>query len=81
MPKGTPFWPKCPKCRRGMFGHPAIIRGTFAIGRVEAQITQSSHKGYGNGGRSFRGRRGIMKCHDCGHEWASTHPQSGRERV
>ncbi len=80
MPKGTPLWMKCPKCKRGRHGHPPAVKGVMPTGRVEARRSKSAHKGHGSGGATFRGYRGIVKCGDCGYEWASTHPVSGRRR-
>ena len=80
MPKGTPFWPKCPHCKRGQYREPRPVAGTHPTGRIEAAIHRSGHKAYGSGGRAFIGHRGEMKCGDCGHAWYSTHSASGRIR-
>lgn len=80
MPKGTPLWPKCPRCRRGAYGEPPIGKGTLSTGLIEPAIHRSAHKGHGSGGRAFIGHRGQMRCGDCEHTWYSTHPASGRIR-
>jgi len=80
VPKGTPFWPKCPNCKRGAFGKLPSVAGTLKTGRIEQKIHRSAHKGYGDGGRTFIGHRGEMQCRDCGHTWLSTHSASGRIR-
>lgn len=80
MPKGTPLWPKCPRCKRGQYGEPRAFAGTLKTGRIETAIYKSAHKGHGSGGRAFIGHRGEMRCGDCGHTWFSTHDASGRIR-
>jgi|SRR5271156_4897188 len=77
MPTGTPYTLKCPSCKRGKWGHTPKSKGFEPIA-VEVKVTKSGHKGYGNGGASFCGHRGIVRCLDCGHVWASTHRDSGR---
>ncbi len=77
MPTGTPYTLKCPSCKRGKWGHSAKGKGIERIA-IEVKLTKSGHKGHGNGGASFYGLRGIVRCRDCGHVWASTHPDSGR---
>jgi hypothetical protein len=79
MPKGTPIIMKCPKCRRGRYGHGRRYEGVMPIG-VELSRHSGKHQGHGSGGRGFHGHRGIVQCRDCGHVWASTHPASGRIR-
>lgn len=85
MPKGTPLTLKCPKCKRGKNSWddyaPRITKGVIATGEVEDKITKSAQRGNGAGGCQFRGYRGKARCLDCGHEWFSTHPDSGRKRV
>ena len=78
MPKGIPLWPKCPKCRRGMWGENRPDHGTFRTGGIESKISRSKHQGHGDGGRGFYGHRGEVECRDCGYKWFSTHPASGR---
>lgn len=78
MATGTRFRLACPKCKRGMWMREPADNGVRATGQVEVKVSKSNHKGYGNGGQTFRGHRGIVKCGDCGHAWASTHPSSGR---
>ncbi len=68
MPRGVPFCLRCPKCRQ-----PWPER----IG-VEDKMSRSKHSGFGRGGRTFYGHRGIVRCKGCKHTWASTHPHSGR---
>src|SRR4029079_1186738 len=33
VPKGTPIWPKCPRCKRGQYRELPIVKGTFKTGR------------------------------------------------
>lgn len=68
-----------PKCKRGRYGHGGVPN-CMSTGKVERRITRSAHKGYGNGGSSFNGHRGQVKCHDCGYQWFSTLSRSGREK-
>lgn len=81
MSKGTSIWLKCPKCKRGKFGHKPQVKGVRKTGRVEGKISRSAHRGTGDGGASFYGHRGEVECLDCGHKWYSTHPNSGRVAV
>lgn len=79
MPKGTPYALKCRKCKRGMWGEwRKPEKGVHPTGETESRLTTSNHKGYGAGGHAFTGYRGKVRCLDCGHEWFSTHPASGR---
>ena len=85
MPTGTPYTLKCRRCKRGMNRELLHLRDFYVgaarvqpTGRVEAKVTRSKHTGHGNGGASFYGHRGEVRCLDCGHTWWSTHPRSGR---
>lgn len=80
MPKGTPLWPYCRRCRKGY--NPSNVfddrgRNTKKTGFNEERVTKSRHGGFGSGGQSFFGHRGEMECLDCGAKWFSTHPSSG----
>lgn len=81
MSTGTPYALKCPRCKRGKYREARQINGVRKTGAVEIRLTKSNHKGHGNGGRSFFGHRGHVRCFDCGHEWFSTHWMSGRIRT
>jgi hypothetical protein len=71
MPTGTPISIKCPKCKRGKWGHDRNRKGVQAVG-CEVKPTRSQHAGHGNGGSSFYGHRSIVCCLDCGHTWPTT---------
>lgn len=80
MPTGTPHTLKCRKCQKGMWngwefnGEAHVVK----TGETENRVTTSRHAGHGSGGHAFTGYRGKVRCLDCGHEWFSTHPWSGR---
>jgi len=80
MPTGSPLSLKCPKCRRGQWGHAPRLMGCRPTGSVEARITTTKQQGHGNGGPARTGHRGEAECRDCGHRWYSSHPFSGWKR-
>jgi hypothetical protein len=81
MSRGTPHTMKCPKCKRGMFGHPRRQLGVRPTGKLEPGLTRTHNRGHHGGGPSFYGHRGQVECLDCGHVWYSTHPDSGRREA
>lgn len=54
---GGPVHAKCPKCKRGKWGHSPTLRGVHKIA-CEIGRGQKHHS--------------IMECLDCGHLWRST---------
>jgi hypothetical protein len=77
MPTGTPYWPKCPKCKRGKWGYPRPDLGVRVIGNGIRPV-RSNTSGFGKGGPGFYGYPGLVRCLDCGHEWFSTLPSARR---
>lgn len=77
MPRGTPYLMKCPKCHTFEYGHTRDGLGVHRIGEVERKVSCTKHPG-ATSGPGFRGHRGRVMCLDCGHEWWSIHPSSGR---
>jgi uncharacterized Zn finger protein len=66
--KGKPITIKCPKCKRGKFGH----AGTPNVVRTPDVLQREAFRR----GHSRRGRVTViltsMTCQDCGHVWETT---------
>jgi hypothetical protein len=65
--RGVPVSPKCPKCKRGKWGHAPINKG---VRKHRDKLRERWSTG-GRGHSYFRGQM-LIECLDCGHTWWST---------
>lgn len=61
MPTGTPIALKCPKCRRGQYGHARQDNGVRQTGTFETTVTHRSTRRRGRGPRVYPPARAMPR--------------------